>query len=68
VSLPNENSEGKARPLSAVVYADKCCGFVLNRGRDGFEAFDIDEHSRGLFDTESAAVGAFFDRKSGGAP
>jgi hypothetical protein len=55
-------------PMAVVQYQDKVLGFVLNRGRGGFEAFDIDEQSRGTFADERAAVAALFDHRSVGAP
>jgi hypothetical protein len=36
----------------------RCIGFVLNRGRRGFEAFDCDERSLGVFETQAAAAAA----------
>jgi hypothetical protein len=53
----------KKSPMAPVVYGDKCRGFVFNRGRDGFEAYDIDEHSLGVFTDERAAVAALFEHK-----
>jgi chitinase len=35
-----------------------CVGFILARGRDGFEAFNADETSLGLFSTQDAAASA----------
>jgi hypothetical protein len=37
-----------------------CRGFVLNRGRGGFEAFDTDTKSIGVFVTRQAAIYALF--------
>jgi hypothetical protein len=34
----------------------KCVGFALRRGRTGYEAFDVDEKSLGLFASESEAA------------
>jgi hypothetical protein len=39
----------------AIVSSTGCCGFVLQR-RNEFEAFDANEVSLGLFETEQAAV------------
>jgi hypothetical protein len=38
-----------------------CRGFVLNRGRGGFEAYDIDTKSLGIFATRQAAIDAAFE-------
>jgi hypothetical protein len=41
------------------VYDDKTCiGFIINRGRAGFKAFDVDENSLGTFATEKDAADA----------
>ena len=34
-----------------------CVGFVLTRGRRGYEAFDAGEASLGLFKMQDAAIG-----------
>jgi hypothetical protein len=41
------------------VYNDKTCiGFIINRGRAGFEAYDRDENSLGTFASEKDAADA----------
>jgi hypothetical protein len=41
------------------VYDDRhCIGFVLSRGKAGFEAFGYDEQSTGLFRTQQDAIAA----------
>ncbi len=41
------------------VTAGACCvGHVLNRGKSGWEAFDRDDRSVGIFSTPRAAVDA----------
>jgi hypothetical protein len=45
-------------PLSYIYDGRECLGFVLSRGRSGFEAFDRDEHSLGLHPTAPAAANA----------
>jgi hypothetical protein len=35
-----------------------CVGHVLSRGKTGYEAFDNDDRSRGLFPTKEAAIHA----------
>jgi hypothetical protein len=41
------------------VYSGQCCiGFVINRGTAGFEAFNADEKSLGLFPTQREAAAA----------
>ena len=41
------------------VYAGRVCiGFVLDRGDAGFEAFNADEQSLGLFPTQREAAAA----------
>jgi hypothetical protein len=36
----------------------QCVGFVVERGRSGFEAFTAGERSLGMFKTQDAAIGA----------
>ena len=38
-----------------------CRGFVLNRGRGGYEAFDTKTKSLGIFPTRQAAIDAAFE-------
>jgi hypothetical protein len=46
-------------PLMTVYDAKlQCRGFVLNRGRNGFEAFNSDVQSLGSFPNKEAAVAA----------
>ena len=46
--------------LSYVYDGRACRGFVLSRGRAGFEAFDHKENSLGRFPTAAAAANAVF--------
>lgn len=45
------------------VYDSKlqCVGFVLFRGRGGFEAYDFNTQSIGIFATKQAAIDAVFE-------
>jgi hypothetical protein len=69
----NEGSEGKLenqrfvsspkpnlnqRSLLAVYDGQQCRGFILARGRSGYEAFDRFEHSLGLYQSQAAAANA----------
>jgi hypothetical protein len=42
--------------MAYVADGGKCGGFVLRRGRTGYEAFDANETSLGLFPSESEAA------------
>jgi hypothetical protein len=44
--------------MITVLSGTVCVGFVLPRGKLGFEGFDAAEKSLGLFDTQSAAIEA----------
>jgi hypothetical protein len=61
---PHPNQEHAARasapPAMLCVYntAGRCSGFVLNRFRDGFEAFDVNDRSLGLYPSVKAAAAA----------
>jgi hypothetical protein len=55
-------------PLSYIYDGRECRGFVLARGRLGFEAFDREERSLGLFPTAPTAANAVFaSANEGGA-
>lgn len=47
--------------MSSVYDGQSCIGFVFARGAAGFEAFNADEISLGLFPTEAAAANAVAD-------
>jgi hypothetical protein len=51
--------------LLSVYDGRHCVGFVLPRGKVGFEAFDHNEQSCGLFATQELAIAAL---SSAGAP
>jgi hypothetical protein len=44
-------------PMISVYDGRQCVGFVIERGRRGYEAFTAAEHSLGLFETKDAAIG-----------
>jgi hypothetical protein len=44
--------------MTSVINDGRCFGFTFARGPKGFEAFDAECRSLGLFDTEQAAVDA----------
>ena len=50
-------------PLSYVYDGRECLGFVLARGKLGFEALDREEHSLGIFPTQRAAAAAIMEIK-----
>jgi hypothetical protein len=51
------NSLGKISLVS--VYEGRlCCGFILARGKTGFEAFDPNDKSLGIFETQRQAAHA----------
>jgi hypothetical protein len=45
-------------PNTSVYAGQVCLGFILNRGTAGFEAFNADERSLGLFPTQHEAAAA----------
>ena len=51
-------------PLSYIYDGRACLGFVLSRGRAGFEAFDREERSLGLHPSAPAAANAVFNAAS----
>jgi hypothetical protein len=48
-------------PLSYVYDGRQCLGFILRRGKLGFEAIDRDERSLGIFASEREAANAIFN-------
>jgi hypothetical protein len=44
--------------MLSVYYCQHCIGFVLSLGRDGFEAFDAEQQTLGLFPTRNEAATA----------
>jgi hypothetical protein len=45
----------------------RCCGHLVSRGRDGVEAFDINDRSIGIFASQSEAAAAIWRRARGQA-
>ena len=45
-------------PMSYIYDGRACLGFVLSRGRAGFEAFDSEERSLGVYGTQREAAAA----------
>jgi hypothetical protein len=56
VSSPKPNANQHS--LLAVYDGQHCRGFILARGRSGFEAFDNSERSLGLYQSQAAAADA----------
>jgi hypothetical protein len=53
------NSSASPKTTLVTVYDGRTCiGFVLSRGKLGFEAFDNHQHSQGLFGTQQEAAAA----------
>ena len=48
-------------PLAYVTAGRKAIGHIIARGKLGFEAFDSEERSLGLYPTAPAAANAVFD-------
>jgi hypothetical protein len=54
----NSRAVTSATSLLSVYDGRRCIVFVLARGKAGFEAFDRDEQSRGLFAMQGLAIAA----------
>jgi hypothetical protein len=48
--------EQPAPTLMPVFDGQLCVGHLLNRGKQGWEAFDVDDKSHGIFATQQEAV------------
>jgi hypothetical protein len=61
------NQKGTGGMSASMVYVagdgGGCIGFVIGRGKAGYEAFDAGEKSLGLFSTQAAAAKAVFQRE-----
>jgi hypothetical protein len=40
----------------------RCLGFILNRGKTGYEAYDTDDRSIGLFPSQRDAAAALMEQ------
>jgi hypothetical protein len=49
-------------PMTSVYAGQRCIGFIFKRGPQGFEAFDAEEHSLGIFSTQREAAHAVSQR------
>jgi len=59
------STRAQERPAMLSVYDGRhCVGFILARGREGFEAFGSDAKSRGLFSTQREAAAALSPREA----
>jgi hypothetical protein len=52
-------------PLAYVYDGHKCLGHILARGKSGFEAFDGDDKSLGIFETQRQAANALLIKEGG---
>jgi hypothetical protein len=48
----------RSSPLLSAYDGQRCIGFVCSRGRAGFEAFDSEERSLGVYGTQRKAAAA----------
>jgi hypothetical protein len=55
----------KPSPMVSVFAGKVCIGFVLDRGKAGFEAFHISECTVDMFATQRRAADAIFEQQSG---
>jgi hypothetical protein len=52
-------------PMLSIYDGQICIGWVLERGRSGFEAFTAGERSLGVFETKDADIGECIETKTG---
>jgi hypothetical protein len=58
-TAPGRNSQSKISPTLLAVYDGReCAGFILARGKLGFEAFSADQKSLGLYPSQREAAHA----------
>jgi hypothetical protein len=58
-------SDTGASRVAQVYDGRVCLGFIIGRGRDGFEAFNANDKSVGLFGTVKLAADALSEREGG---
>jgi hypothetical protein len=51
----------RGTPITSIYDGRSCIGFVLARGRVGFEAFNAGDRSLGVFATRDAAINKLKD-------
>ena len=49
---------GPQTAMLSVYDGQRCLGHIIVRGKRGFEAFDADDNSLGVFESDSAAADA----------
>jgi hypothetical protein len=54
----NSKSKNSTAPIVSIYDGRQCRGFILARGRLGFELFDCDQRSLGVFPTQREAAAA----------
>jgi len=65
-SRRNSSDSANIKPSMLSVYDGReCCGFVLARGKLGYEAFDPNDKSIGIFETQRRAANALLIKEGG---
>jgi hypothetical protein len=54
----NRADRTRQTAMLSVFDGRRCVGHILSRGKQGYEAFDGDHRSLGVFDTQAAAAAA----------
>jgi hypothetical protein len=54
--------------MISVYSGRECLGHVLARGKSGFQAFDVDDRSLGIYRTRSEAIAAVTEAAKRAAP
>jgi hypothetical protein len=54
----------RSSPMLSVYDGQRCVGFVLARGRSGFEALDAAQRSVGMFEMKDAAISELMKSKT----
>jgi hypothetical protein len=57
-ALPDNPSLGPRNSWVSVYDGQRCRGHAISRCRDGFEAFDIDDRTLGLYPSQNEAAEA----------
>jgi hypothetical protein len=60
----NNSNPTPSQRLLSVYSGRECIGFVLPRGKVGFEAFDTDQRSLGIFPNQKGAADAITEART----
>jgi hypothetical protein len=64
--MRSDNRNAPPAALMSVYSGRECLGFIISRGKAGYEAFDPGDRSLGLYATQKLAADALSEQQQGG--